>query len=115
MQAIGLIETKGLLASIESADAMLKTADVTLVSKTIVGGGLVTITVQGDVAAVKASVDAGTMAVKNICPNLLISAHVIPRPIDDIEELFQDDVKITPHQVHKDEEKNPVLMEVEVI
>lgn len=115
MQAIGLIETKGLLASIESADVMLKTADVTLVSKTLVGGGLVTITVQGDVAAVKASVDAGAMAVKNICPNLLISQHVIPRPIDDIGELFQDDAKITPHQVHKDEVQNPVLMEDEVI
>lgn len=115
MQAIGLIETKGLLASIESADAMLKTANVSLISKTIVGGGLVTITVQGDVAAVKASVDAGAMAVKNICPNLLISAHVIPRPIDDIGGLFQDDAKITPHQVHKDKEKNQVLKQDEVI
>ena len=89
MQAIGLIETKGLIASIESADVMLKAADVKLVSKTLVGGGLVTITVEGDVAAVKASVDAAVSAVERLGMDLLISNHVIPRPVDSIRDLFE--------------------------
>ena len=90
MQAIGLIETKGLIASIESADVMLKAADVKLVSKTLVGGGLVTITVEGDVAAVKASVDAAVSAVERLGMDLLISNHVIPRPVDSIRDLFEE-------------------------
>ncbi len=80
MQALGLIETKGLLPAIESADAMLKAADVTLAERAFVGGGLVTITVIGDVAAVKAAVDAGAAAVNRIGKGLLLSTHVIPRP-----------------------------------
>ena len=90
MQAIGLIETKGLIASIESADVMLKAADVKLVSKTLVGGGLVTITVEGDIAAVKASVDAAVSAVERLGMDLLISNHVIPRPVDSIRDLFEE-------------------------
>ncbi len=84
MQALGLIETKGLIAAIESADAMLKAADVKLLEKTKVGGGLVTVTVTGDVGAVKAAVDAGAAAVKVIGSSLLISQHVIPRPHEDL-------------------------------
>ena len=94
MQAIGLIETKGLIASIESADVMLKAADVKLVSKTLVGGGLVTITVEGDVAAVKASVDAAVSAVERLGMDLLISNHVIPRPVDSIRDLFDEKDKV---------------------
>ena len=94
MQAIGLIETKGLIASIESADVMLKAADVKLVSKTLVGGGLVTITIEGDVAAVKASVDAAVSSVERLGMDLLISNHVIPRPVDSIRDLFDEKDKV---------------------
>ena len=72
MQSLGLIETKGLIAAIESADAMLKTSNVNILEKTYVGGGLVSIAVTGDVAAVKAAVEAGAAAVKNINVTLLI-------------------------------------------
>ena len=85
MQAIGLLETKGLLAAVEGADAMVKSADVSIVEKSYVGGGLVTITVTGDVGAVKAAVEAGVAAVRNLSDNLLISNHVIPRPHEDLE------------------------------
>jgi microcompartment protein CcmL/EutN len=84
MQALGLIETKGLIAAIESADAMLKAADVRLLEKTVVGGGLVTIAVTGDVAAVKAAVEAGAAAVERISSSLLVSQHVIPRPHEEL-------------------------------
>lgn len=87
MQAIGLIETKGLIAAIESADAMLKAADVNLLEKTNVGGGLVTIIVTGDVAAVKAAVDSGAAAVNIIGETFLISKHVIPRPHEEIKAI----------------------------
>jgi len=66
MQALGLIETKGLLASIEAADTMVKSADVSIIEKAYVGGGLVTIAVTGDVGAVKAAIEAGVAAVKNL-------------------------------------------------
>lgn len=78
MQALGLIETKGLIAAIESADAMLKAAEVSLLEKTYVGGGLVTIMVCGDVGAVKAATDAGAAAAQRV--GELLSVHVIPRP-----------------------------------
>ena len=77
MQALGMIETRGLLASIEAADAMLKAADVTLLDRTKVGGGLVTISVTGDVAAVKAAVDAGAAAAERLGDGLLVTQHVI--------------------------------------
>lgn len=88
MQAFGLIETRGLLAAIESADAMLKAAEVTLLEKTHVGGGLVTIVVTGGVAAVQAAVEAGSAAVKQIGEDLLVSQHVIPRPHEEINDLI---------------------------
>jgi len=80
MDALGMIETKGLVAAIESADVMLKAADVSLLERVLVGGGLVTVTVTGDVAAVKSSIDAAAAAVSRLGPDLLISQHVIPRP-----------------------------------
>ena len=88
MQALGLIETRGLVAAVESADAMLKAADVTLINKTIVGGGLVTVTISGGVSAVKAAVDAGAAAVNHLNEELLISCHVIPRPDEGIHDLI---------------------------
>lgn len=88
MQALGLIETRGLVAAVESADAMLKAADVTLLEKTIVGGGLVTIVITGGVSAVKAAVDAGAAAVNHLNEELLLSVHVIPRPHEGIDELI---------------------------
>ncbi|AZV56194.1 BMC domain-containing protein [Clostridium sp. AWRP] len=88
MQALGLIETIGLIAAIESADAMLKAADVNLLEKTYVGGGLVSIAVTGDVGAVKAAVDAGGAAVRNINDILLVSQHVIPRPHEELDNII---------------------------
>ena len=87
MQALGLIETRGLLPAIEAADVMLKTAQVELVGRTFVGGGLVTITVTGDVGAVKAAVEAGVTAVEKIGHNSLVSQHIIPRPHQEIESM----------------------------
>lgn len=86
MNALGMIETKGLIGSIEAADAMLKAANVELVSKTSVGGGLVTIMVTGDVGAVKAATDAGAAAAERV--GELISVHVIARPADDLNAVL---------------------------
>ena len=72
MQALGMIETRGTLAAIEAVDVMLKAADVTLVEKTKIGGGLVTVTVTGDVAAVTAAVDAGASAAEHLGEGLLV-------------------------------------------
>ena len=85
-QALGMIETKGLVASIEAADAMVKAANVTLIGKEHVGGGLVTVMVRGDVGAVKASVDAGAAAEERV--GELVSIHVIPRPHDEVEGIL---------------------------
>lgn len=89
MQALGMIETRGTLAAIEAADVMLKAADVTLVEKTKIGGGLVTVTVTGDVAAVTAAVDAGASAAEHLGEGLLVSRHVIPRPHEELEGFFE--------------------------
>lgn len=84
--ALGMIETKGLVAAIEAADAMVKAANVNLVSKTLVGGGLVTIMVKGDVGAVKAATDAGAAAASKV--GELLSVHVIPRPHDEVSNIL---------------------------
>ncbi|MBU5300459.1 BMC domain-containing protein [Clostridium sporogenes] len=88
MQALGLIETKGLLAAVEAADTMVKSADVSIIEKTYVGGGLVTISVTGDVGAVKASIEAGVAAVKKLDEGFLVSEHVIPRPHEELESII---------------------------
>lgn len=80
MDALGMIETKGLIGTVEALDSMLKAADVSLVDRVFVGSGIVTVTIQGDVGAVKAAVDAGAAAVSALSPELLLSEHVIPRP-----------------------------------
>lgn len=85
MEALGLIETKGIVAAIVGVDNMLKAADIRLVDKTYVGGGLVSIAVIGDVGAVTVAVEAGGVAVNELDRSLLISKHVIPRPQEDLE------------------------------
>jgi len=89
--ALGMIETKGLIGAIEAADAMVKAANVTLIGKTLVGGGLVTVMVRGDVGAVKAATDAGAAAAGRV--GELISIHVIPRPHTDVEKILPNDNK----------------------
>lgn len=88
MQALGLIETRGLLPAIECLDIMLKSAQVELIEKCKVGGGLVTIMVTGDVGAVQASVEAGASAAQQLGSDVLVSRHVIPRPHNDIESII---------------------------
>ncbi len=85
-EALGMIETKGLLASIEAADAMVKSANVFLVGYEKIGSGLVTVMVRGDVGAVKASVDAGAVAAQKV--GEVVSIHVIPRPHTDVERIL---------------------------
>jgi len=85
-EALGMVETKGLVGAIEAADAMVKAANVTLVGKEKIGSGLVTVMVRGDVGAVKASVDAGAAAAKRV--GELYGVHVIPRPHGDVEGIL---------------------------
>ena len=87
MKALGMIETRGLVAAIEAADAMVKAANVTLACKERVGGGLVTVMVRGDVGAVKAATDAGAAAAERV--GELISVHVIPRPHESVGEMLK--------------------------
>ena len=84
MEALGLIETKGLVGAIEAADAMLKTANVVMAGKEIVGGGLVCVMVRGDVGAVKAATDAGAAAARRV--GELVSGPRHPRPHDEVEK-----------------------------
>ena len=85
-EALGLIETRGLVGAIEAADTMVKAANVTLISKEEIGGGLVTVMVRGDVGAVQAAVEAGAEAAKVV--GELISVHVIPRPHAEVETML---------------------------
>lgn len=108
MQALGMIETKGLIGSIEAADAMVKAANVTLIGKEHIGGGLVTVMVRGDVGAVKAATDAGAAAAQRV--GELISVHVIPRPHAEVEMILpnppaeDDPPKTQPEDAVKPEE-----------
>ena len=83
MKSKGFIETRGLVAAIEAADAMVKAANVTLSGKKMIGGGLVTVVIEGDVGAVKAAVDAGAAAAQKV--GELVSVHVIARPDVEID------------------------------
>jgi microcompartment protein CcmL/EutN len=85
-EALGMVETKGLIGSIEAADAMVKAANVVLVGKEYIGGGFVTVLVRGDVGAVKAATDAGSAAARRV--GELISVHVIPRPHAEVEKIL---------------------------
>ena len=98
-QALGLIETRGLVAAIEAADAMVKAAKVRFLSRQKVKGGLVAIMVAGDVGAVKAAVEAGSAAGKRV--GTVVSSHVIPRPHNDIDALIPD----SPEEIAQPEQK----------
>ena len=86
MEALGMIETRGLTASIEAADAMTKAANVVLVGTEKIGAGLVSVIVRGDVGAVKAAVEAGAEAASRL--GELVAKHVIPRPHQDVEKIL---------------------------
>ena len=86
MEALGLIETRGLVGAIEAADAMVKTANVVLQGKEYIGAGYVTVTVRGDVGAVKAATDAGAAAARRV--GELITVHVIPNPHEEVDKVL---------------------------
>lgn len=90
MQALGMIETKGLIAAIEAVDAMTKAANVMLMGKEKVGSGIITVMITGDIGAVKAAVDAGAAAAEQV--GHLVGVHVIPRPHDEIENILKKEV-----------------------
>jgi ethanolamine utilization protein EutM len=83
--ALGMIETRGLVAAIEAADAMVKAASVTIIGQTKAGGGLVSTLVRGEVGAVKAATDAGSVAANKV--GEVVAVHVIPRPHDELEAI----------------------------
>jgi ethanolamine utilization protein EutM len=85
--ALGLVETLGLAAGVEAADSMVKAANVTIVARQQVGGGMVAILVEGDVGAVKAAVEAGTVAASKV--GKVLSSHVIPRPHEDVASVLR--------------------------
>ena len=85
-EALGMIETRGLVANIEASDAMVKAANVVLVGQVKIGAGLVTAMVRGDVGAVKAATDAGAAAAQKV--GEIVSVHVIPRPHQDVEQVL---------------------------
>lgn len=89
--ALGMIETKGLVGAIEAADAMVKAANVTMIGYEKIGSGLVTVMVRGDVGAVKAATDAGAAAAENV--GELVSIHVIPRPHSDVEKILPNGIE----------------------
>lgn len=86
LEALGMIETRGLVGAIEAADAMVKTANVVLIGQQYIGAGYVTVMVRGDVGAVKAATDAGAAAARRV--GELVSVHVIPRPHPDVETIL---------------------------
>ena len=86
LEALGMVETKGLIGSIEAADAMVKSANVVLIGKEYIGAGYVTVMVRGDVGAVKAATDAGASAARRV--GELVSVHVIPRPHGEVEKIL---------------------------
>ena len=89
VEALGMIETRGLIGAVEAADAAVKAADVRLIGKEKIGSGLVTVMFRGDVAAVKSAVDAGSAAAKRVGD--LYGVHVIPRPHEDVENILPSD------------------------
>ena len=86
LEALGMVETKGLIGSVEAADAMVKAANVVLIGKEYIGAGYVTVMVRGDVGAVKAATDAGAAAARRV--GELVSVHVIPRPHAEVERIL---------------------------
>ena len=113
MKALGLIETRGLVGAIVAADIALKTAQVELINKEYTKGGLVCIEFEGDVAAVKASVEAAVMAIKDM--GVLIASHVIPRPDDSVEKIIKRKVEPSIEEVtqKKVEETKKEIKDIE--
>lgn len=116
MQALGLIETKGLVGAVEASDAMVKAANVVLIGKVLVGGGLVTVMVKGDVAAVKAATDAGAAAAQKV--GELRSVHVIPRPHEELDIVVLGSKslkteKLTSEEAPEEKESNDKIAENE--
>ncbi|MEX6520072.1 BMC domain-containing protein [Fusobacterium animalis] len=113
MKALGLIETKGMVGAIVAADIALKTAQVELINKEYTKGGLVCIEFEGDVAAVKASVEAAVMAIKDM--GVLIASHVIPRPDDSVEKIIKRKVEPSIEEVtqKKVEETKKEIKDIE--
>ena len=113
MKALGLIETKGLVGAIVAADIALKTAQVELINREYTKGGLVCIEFEGDVAAVKASVEAAVMAIKDM--GVLIASHVIPRPDDSVEKIIKRKVEPSIEEVtqKKVEETKKEIKDIE--
>ena len=85
-EALGMIETKGYVGSVEASDAMVKAANVTLVKTIPIGGGLITVLARGDIGSIKAAVDAGSKAAGKVCE--LVSAHILARPHEDVIKTF---------------------------
>ena len=113
MKALGLIETRGMVGAIVAADIALKTAQVELINKEYTKGGLVCIEFEGDVAAVKASVEAAVMAIKDM--GVLIASHVIPRPDDSVEKIIKRKVEPSIEEVtqKKVEETKKEIKDIE--
>ena len=113
MKALGLIETKGIVGAIVAADIALKTAQVELINREHTKGGLVCIEFEGDVAAVKASVEAAVMAIKDM--GVLIASHVIPRPDDSVEKIIKRKVEPSMEEVtqKKVEETKKEIKDIE--
>lgn len=107
MEALGMIETYGLVAAIEAADAMLKAAEVSLLERTFVKGGLVAITVTGDVGAIKAAVDAGAAAAARLGDRALVSQHVIPRPHTEVGECIINPIPLSEQREAKENGECP--------
>lgn len=102
MEALGMIETRGLLAAIEAADVMTKSANIKILEKIYIGGGLVSITICGDIGAVKSSIDIGEIAVNNLGKGLLVSKHMIARPHTDLKSIIKlefEEKKETPKEI----------------
>lgn len=94
MDALGMVETKGLVGAVEAADAMVKAANVVLVGREFIGSAYVTVMVRGDVGAVKAATDAGAAAARRV--GELVSVHVIPRPHQEVEKILPGEVAPPP-------------------
>jgi microcompartment protein CcmL/EutN len=112
-EALGMIETKGLVSSIEAADAMVKAANVRLIGKTLVGGGLVTIMITGDVGAVKAAIEAGATAAQRV--GELVSVHIIPRPHSEISSILPHNEPNAIKQKNSDTSEKDIKLEQEEV
>lgn len=106
MKAFGMLETKGLIAAVEGADAMSKTSNINILEKIYIGAGLVTITITGDVGAVKSAIDAGILAIRNLGEDFLISSNIIARPHEELSNVFLIEKNIVFSQEITSKEKN---------